>query len=1021
MKKHKNLLVILGVVMVLGVGVVIGATGKAQAQTSGMPTAQEALLTALGDYLTLTGDDHTWQLGEIKSEGSYAYSIAGAEGLEGSEQGYLLLLARQQDDDLWYAVAPKLVSAALYNDWLNAMPVSLLDTFDKSFYYQYSAQQLANLLPQAVSLHHFPWPITKSAVVTQKDGDYHASQIDFVLRYTNDVYASKPGVVVFVKEVSDIGGCDINLWRYANMVVVQHSATEYTWYLHLVKNSVPVEVGDLIGYGTKIGEQGATGFSCGSTGIHLHFMSSTAIPPAWPDPTVASLAPWPPAGTIVPVDFIESSWAALTVGSIYVSQNAPAYSGCAVGPTSAAFYENTYCSGLVAESSTSGLLTLQLDRQAENIESLNLPTGWSAALYENENEFGPRICFNSLDEMLWDNNFSDGIVVANRTSWLRVYTAQDCPYPDAKSIKFYRKINFTGIPVWGMVGARSTDGPAYIIGSIYLPDGYTATIYDRDGLTGNSLCLEGSVLNLGEFGWSDRRIQSVKMEFGGSCTPPSENVPQPMLVSPADNADLWGPGSPKICWSVPEGTTGLQYNALVYSDTNYYQSGWMVDTCWTVGEMAAQYGAYSWHVQAKNADGEIGPWSVTRTFTYQEDLLAPVIAITTPLESTTVVRPRTVIDVDGQDADSGIAHVYYFGWFDNGSGGYDWYYLGEDVDGQDGWRFVWNLSPVVSPDASVWAYAEDYSGNFASDMVAGVVVADSLEIGDGYTGRGGRMVLPAEGPSVEEIPGYMPPSEAGETLPKEETPTEVIKETPIEENNPPGETGEPNPAPVVPALPAISGARQPEAGETFYGISAPALCWQPVQSSEEVEYQVVVRGDSQINSPWITQTCWTPNALDGQYGSFDWQVQARSSAGAVSPWSERYAFSLRPDEQPPQVTMLSPQLGSAFADKIFVEAEAQDLESGVAQVYFLAWYDAGDGLQWHTIGSLQPIGGNQVYQFVWDVNDIPRQEMQLWVYVGDAAGNFGYGRVESVRLIDFQDEIKTSYQKALPEPGRMSP
>jgi hypothetical protein len=100
--------------------------------------------------------------------------------------------------------------------------------------------------------------------------------------------------------------------------------------------------------------------------------------------------------------------------------------------------------------------------------------------------------------------------------------------------------------------------------------------------------------------------------------------------------------------------------------------------------------------------------------------------------------------------------------------------------------------------------------------------------------------------------------------------------------------------------------------------------------------------------------------------------------------------------------------------------EAQDLESGVAKVYFLAWYDAGEGLQWHTIGSMQSIGGDQVYQFVWDVTGIPRQDIQLWVYVGDAAGNYGYGRVESVHLVD-STVPGSSYQKSLRDHGRSAP
>lgn len=83
---------------------------------------------------------------------------------------------------------------------------------------------------------------------------------------SGDVYASKPGTVMFIKESSN-ENCNIAppdpCWKKANMVVVQHSASEYTWYVHLAYNSVTVSVGNVIGFGTKIGVEGTTGYASG--------------------------------------------------------------------------------------------------------------------------------------------------------------------------------------------------------------------------------------------------------------------------------------------------------------------------------------------------------------------------------------------------------------------------------------------------------------------------------------------------------------------------------------------------------------------------------------------------------------------------------------------------------------------------------------------------------------------------------------------------------------------------------------
>lgn len=213
----------------------------------------------------------------------------------------------------------------------------------------------------------------------------HMNQVDFKIQGSvgDVVAAARGGQVVFVKDSSNIGGCDYALWKYANMIVIKHAPNEFSWYVHLETNSALVSMGDWVQTGQPIGTIGMTGNTCEK---HLHFMVSSSHM-AWTNPSIASEAPW--AVGIKPVNFHEARWTYLYFAKTYISQNQewqgekvtlwsdPGYDGVRLWEGSMGFNNGPDGRGF----------------------SLQIPYGWSTIVYAYDNRQGGGTC---LDQTVWD-------------------------------------------------------------------------------------------------------------------------------------------------------------------------------------------------------------------------------------------------------------------------------------------------------------------------------------------------------------------------------------------------------------------------------------------------------------------------------------------------------------------------------------------------------------------------------------------------------------------------------------------
>jgi murein DD-endopeptidase MepM/ murein hydrolase activator NlpD len=94
--------------------------------------------------------------------------------------------------------------------------------------------------------------------------------VDFIVPIGNQILASQEGIVVDVKQDSNIKGASKKFDKFGNYIEIRHKNGEYSIYEHIKKKGSKVKVGDKIKIGQLIGYSGNTGWIA-HLGPHLHF------------------------------------------------------------------------------------------------------------------------------------------------------------------------------------------------------------------------------------------------------------------------------------------------------------------------------------------------------------------------------------------------------------------------------------------------------------------------------------------------------------------------------------------------------------------------------------------------------------------------------------------------------------------------------------------------------------------------------------------------------------------------------
>ncbi|MCL6510547.1 MAG: peptidoglycan DD-metalloendopeptidase family protein [Anaerolineae bacterium] len=551
----------------------------------------------------------SYVLSEVTFDATWAFAIAEpipASGFGGFTPHIAIPLIGIHEASGWLIVIPSPANAAEFNALLHNLPASLADEATRA-YFEQPLQHVSHGPARVNNFtgHKLPWAKGLPAWAFSKDVTGHINQVDFDIQglaAAGDVRASKPGTVVFVKESSNSGACGnfSTVWKQANMVVVQHGPSEYSWYVHLAYDSVPVNVGDVVSYGTKLGVEGDTGFACGK---HVHFMVSSE-PATWTNPADPNAAPWPKTTSLAPVDFIEVPWNGIQNGQTYISQNDDTPSP---PPPCPAPELQTPAHGFIATNQLISFAWSAMNNCAHDGYVLRLKTvpdmTSGGTLIAEANTIAPSGALTigttwNYRDLYWSARANGAGAAWATARRLRIEPTITGTYT------LYSGPNFAGdvFTASQTITDLQTTGLNDLARSLKLDPGVGVVVCSEVNLHGECGRATGPVQfgNLSDLAQGLAGGASSIRACGGACPP---GPITPTLTAPITGQVVLSGTAVVLRW---EGTEGATYRGELWGGvlTDTIAFGWITDTHWLIGNLPASEAPYTWRVRASNGFGD---------------------------------------------------------------------------------------------------------------------------------------------------------------------------------------------------------------------------------------------------------------------------------------------------------------------------------------------------------------------------------------------------------------------------------
>jgi len=449
-----------------------------------------------------------------------------------------------------------------------------------------------------------------------------------------------------------------------------------------------------------------------------------------------------------------------------------------------------------------------------------------------------------------------------------------------------------GTPVVFVWDKRNTAGSYYLE--------YSGPVSGTSGWI--STTTYSAVLPTGSYTW---RIKARNAGGEGKWSPSLTFIVQPEV-----------PGIPSLSSPPADATTGqdvLLTWDVVDTATEYYleydgpmtgNSGWIPDTTFQASSLMP--GAYTWHVKARNENGE-GEWSETWGFTVYVDTDVPLVpGLISPANSGAVLP---TVDFAWQDVGNDVEYFLEYsgaspvdsGWVTETTysasglpeGLYTWRVKARNVNGESDWSEVWSFtvqSESSVPGAPALTAPADAARVDSTLQLEWNGVAGATEYYMEYSGT-------ASGNS-----GWI----AGQSFTLQSLPTGSYTWR-VKARNAGGEGGwSQSRTFVVVSTPATPTLVLPANNTIMTGITSVSFSWNT--SANSTEYYVEYSGAKTGNSGWIASTSFTASALPT--GTYTWRVKARN-ADRESAWSEVRSFVLQAAPAPMIVNpALTPSYGA---------------------------------------------------------------------------------------------------------------